>query len=116
VGKSTSDFASWNSSSELQDLFSNGLVDFFWLVLVKQVIVHLVSSSDNFGFLEMVGLECLRRDSNVVHVGGKDLVSVDVVTPQSTVRVGKVVAVLNSNIDQFSENSVNGIVLLLCVI
>lgn len=99
MGKSLGDLTSWNSSSELENLFSNSMVNLLWLVLVQQVVVNLVSSSDDLSFLEVVGLDGHWSDSTVVHVSSENFVSEEVVTPETAVRISEVVAVLSSNIN-----------------
>lgn len=116
VGKSLGDFASGDSSSELEDLFSDSEVDLLWLVLVQQVVVHLVSGSDDLGFLEVVGLDGHWADSGVVHVSGEDLVSEEVVAPETAVRVSEVVGIVSGDINELSEDGVEGVVLLLSVV
>lgn len=55
-------------------------------------------------------------DTGVVHRSGEDLVSEEVVTPKTAVRVGQVLAISKSHVNEISEETVHTVVLLVSVV
>ena len=116
VRNSSSNFSSWNSSSHLEHVLSDLLVDILWCLSSEKGVVHGVSSSDDLDVIKVMGPDGWEADTAIVHLSGEDFVSEEVVTEKTTVRVSHIVSISSGNINQVSEKSVHGVVLLVDII
>jgi hypothetical protein len=116
VRNSSSNFSSWNSSSHLEHVLSDLLVDILWSLSSEKGVVHGVSSSDDLDVIKVMSPDGWEADTAIVHLSGEDFVSEEVVTEKTTVRVSHVVSISSGNINQVSEKSVHGVVLLVDII
>jgi len=116
VRDSSGDLSSWKSSSKLEHVLSNLLVDFFWSFSSEKLVVHGVSSSDDLNIVKIMGPGGWEADTAIVHLSGEDFISEEVVTEETTVRVGHVVGISSGNVWQVTEKSVHGVVLFVDII
>ena len=116
VRNSSSDFSSWNSSSHLEHILSNLLVNILWSLSSEKGVVHHVSSSDDLDVIKVMSPDSWEADTAIVHLSGEDFVSEEVVTEKTTVRVSHVVSVSSSNVNQVTEKGVHGVVLFVDII
>lgn len=116
VGNSLGNLRSWESSAKLEHVLTNFLVHGLWGFSGKELVVKVVSTSDNLDVVEVVRVDGWEADSAVVHLSSEDLVSEEVVSEKSGITVGKVVRLSSSNIWEISEESVHGVVLLVAVV
>lgn len=113
---SLGNLASWNSSSNVHDLVSNFVVDSLIGLVDEQVVKEGGSSSDDFDVVEVMGINGWQVNTAEVHLSGEDLVTVEVVSENTSIRVGKVMAVSSGNIWEHTKKGMHGVVLLLAVI
>mmetsp|Transcript_119355 Transcript_119355/g.166548 ORF Transcript_119355/g.166548 Transcript_119355/m.166548 type:complete len:385 (-) Transcript_119355:291-1445(-) len=116
MGNTGSDFTSVNSSVEEQELGTNFLVDFVGGLSKHELVVEGIAATDHFDVVEVVRVDSGEADTAVVHLSGEDLITVEVVAEDAAVGVGIVVSVGVSNINEISEKSVHGVVLLLDIV
>ena len=94
------------------DLLVDGLV----ALNVKERVPQVVAASDDLDIVHVVSVDGRHADTAVVHLAGEDLVTEEVVAPNSGVGVGEVVGVSHGNIGQVTEESVGRVILLLNVV
>jgi hypothetical protein len=117
VGNSGGDLTSWNSSAKLEDLPTNSFVELSSLgSLNHQLIVEVVSASYYLDIIEVVRVDGWEANSAVVHLSGEDLISVEVVTEETAIRVCEVVRIGLGDIWELSEERVHRVVLLVGII
>jgi len=116
VGDTLGDLRSWDAAASLKNLSADLLVDLHGRLLLHQVIPVGVSSADNLDLIDVVRVEGGGSHANPVHLTDEDLVSEEVATPDSAVRVGEVVAGLLGDIDELTKDGLGSVVLLLSVI
>lgn len=76
----------------------------------------MVTATDNFDVAEVVTVDGGEAGTAVVHLTGEDLVTEEVVTEDSTVRVGEVVGISHGHIREITEESVHRVVLLFDIV
>lgn len=116
VRDSLSNLRSGDSASSLDHLLSNFSVDLVVRLEVHQLIVEVVSATDDFNVVHVVGVDGGEADTTVVHLTGEDLVTHEVVSEETTVGVGLEVRVRDSDINELAKKGVLGVVLLLDVV
>jgi len=116
VGNSLGDLTSWDSSSDVVHLHSDLLVQTLNGLVGEHVIVHGSSSSDDLDLIEVMGIDGWEMDSTVVHLSGEDLISEEVVSEKTSIRVGEVVALGSGHVWQVSHHGVHRVVLLVDII
>ena len=104
------------ATSGLDDLFANLFVDCNRGLLGHQFIPVGVSCANNLDLVDIVGVESGSGHANPVHLANEDLVTEEVATPDSAIRVGIVLASLSGHIDELTQNSLSGVVLLLSIV
>lgn len=116
VSNSLGNLTSWESSSKVEHVSSDLRVDRGWGLGSEEGVVEEVSASDDLDVVEVMRVDGWKADSAIVHLSGEDLVSKEVVSEETTVRVSHVVAVGSGNIRKISKKRVHGVVLLVAVI
>jgi len=116
VRNSSSNLTSWKSSSHLEHVLSDLLVNIFWSFGSEKVVVHGVSSSDDLNIIKIMSPDGWKADTAIVHLSGENFISEEVVTEKTTVRVSHVVSISSGDIRQVSEKSMHGVVLLMDII
>lgn len=112
VGHSLRDLGARDSPAKEVDLLSD-LVDVVLGVLLShELVVQVVSASEDLDVSHVVAVDGGSVDSAVVHLSNKDLVSEEVVSEDSRVGVGEEMAVLHGHVGKVSEEGVHGVVLL----
>lgn len=102
VGDSLGEFASWDSSSQIGDLLSNSLGSLSGS-LFSELVVDLVLGSEKLDGIQVAGVLGENNLGDVEHLRGEDLVSEKVVSEQSGIAVGEVVALVEGDIGPVSE-------------
>lgn len=116
VRNSLGDLRSGDSASGLDHLLSNFSVDLIVRLEVHHLVVEVVSATDDFDVVHVVGVDGGQADTTVVHLTGEDLVTHEVVSEETTIGVGLEVRVRDGDINEVGEESVLGVVLLLSVV
>ena len=91
MGNSLGNLTSWESSAESEHVLSDLSIDSCWCFVVKHIVVHEVSTSNALDIIDVVSVDGWEANTTVVHLSSEDLVSEEVVTEHTAVRVGKVV-------------------------
>jgi len=71
------------------------------------MVVDMVSSSNDLNVIQVMGIDGWEADTTVVHLSGEDLITVEVVTEETTVRVGEVVRISHGHIWEGSKESMH---------
>ena len=79
-------------------------------------VEKMVSASVNLDIVEEMRVHGWKADTAVVHLSSEDLVTKEVVSEDTSIRVSHIVAVSSSNIWEITEEGMHGIVLLVAVI
>ena len=116
VRDSLSNLRSGDSASSLDHLLSNFSVDLVVRLEVHQLIVEVVSATDDFDIVDVVTIDGWQANTAVVHLSGENLVTEEVVSEDTTIRVGEVVRVSSGHIWKISEHGVHRVVLLVHII
>ena len=103
VRNSGGNFSSCNSSSVLEHVLSNFMVKTSWSFVSKEVVVHGISSSDDFDVIEVVRPNSWETGSTIVHLSSEDLISKEVVSEKSTIRISKIMGISSGNINQVTK-------------
>jgi len=85
VGNSLGDLTSWESSAELDHLFTDFGVDGLWALGGQKLVVEVVSASDALDIVEVVRVDGWEANTAVVHLSGENFVSEEVVTEETSV-------------------------------
>ena len=107
VRNSGGNFSSCNSSSVLEHVLSNFMVKTSWSFVSKEVVVHGISSSDDFDVIKVVRPNSWETGSTIVHLSCEDLISEEVVSEESGIGVSEVVGVSSGDIWQVTEEGVH---------
>lgn len=116
AGNSLGNLASWDSSAESEHVLTNFGVDGFWRLGGQELVVEVVSASDDLNIVQVVGVDGWEANTAVVHLSGEDLVTEEVVSENTAVGVGHVVGVSSGDIWEGTEKSVHGVVLLVDIV
>ena len=117
VGNSGCDLTSWESSSEFEDLGTNVSVEFTSICSTgHQQVVKVISSSDNLNIVKVVRVDSWKADTAVVHLSCEDFITKEVVSKDTTVRVGMIVRVCPSHIWKITDQRVHRVVLLMNIV
>lgn len=76
----------------------------------------MVATTNYFNIVDIVTINGWQADTAVVHLSSEDLVTEEVVTENTTVRVGEVMRVSFGNIWQVTEHRVHRVVLLVNIV
>lgn len=91
VGNSLGNLASWESSAQEEHVFANIIGNCSWRLGIQQLVVEVISSSDDLDIVEIVRVDSWEADSAVVHLSGEYLISEEVVSKETTVRICEIV-------------------------
>jgi len=116
VGNSLGNLRSWESSAELEHVLTNVVVHGLWGLSGKELVVEVVSTSNNLDVVQVVRIDGWKAHSAVVHLSSENLVSEEVVSEKTSIRVSEVVGLSSSDIWEVTEEGVHGVVLLVAVI
>jgi len=116
VGNSLGNLGSWESSAELEHVLTNVSVDGLWGLGGQELVVKVVSTSDDLNVVKVVRVDSWEADSAIVHLSSEDLVSEEVVTEETSIGVGEVVGLGFGDIWEISEESMHRVILLVAVI
>lgn len=67
----------------------------------------MVSSSDNFNIVEVVRVNGWKADTAIVHLSGENLVTVEVISEKTAIRVGQIMGISSSYIWESSKKSMH---------
>ena len=109
-------FTASDASAESEHLETDLISDVAMMLGIHHGVVEMVSASVDLDVVDVLSVSGQKVDTAVVHLSGEDLVSEEVVTEETTVRVSEVVTVLLGDIDKIAELGVQCIVLFLRVI
>ena len=113
---SLGNLVSWDSSSEGKHVLTNFLIDGFWRLGGQELVVEIVSTSDNLNIVQVVRVDGWEANTAVVHLSGENLVTEEVVSENTAVGVGHVVGIGSGNIWKGTKESVHRVVLLVNII
>ena len=116
VGNSLGNLGSWESSAKLEHVLTNVVVHGLWGLGGKELVVEVVSTSDNLDVVEVVRVDGWKANSAVVHLSGEDLITEEVVSEKSSITVWEIVRLSSGDIWEITEESVHGVVLLVAVV
>lgn len=116
VGNSLGNLASWDSSTEGKHVLTNFLVDGFWRLSGQELVVEVVSASDDLDVVQVVRVDGWEANTAVVHLSGEDLVTEEVVSENTAVGVSQVVGISSGNIWKGTQESVHRVVLLVDIV
>ena len=116
VSNSLSNLASWQSATELEHVLANIGINRIDRLSVKEGVVEMVATTNDLNIIDVMTIDGWQAYTTVVHLPSENLVSKEVVTENSAVRVGEVVRVSFGNIWQVSEHGVHRVVLLVDII
>ena len=98
VSGSLGNLTSWDSSAELKHILTNSRVDRRWSLSGHELVVEVVSTSDNFNIVEIVSVDGWKANTAIVHLSSENFVAIEPVAENATVRVGRVQTLLPSDI------------------
>lgn len=107
VSNSLSNLASWQSATELEHVLANIGINRIDRLSVKEGVVEMVATTNDLNIVDVMTIDGWQADTTVVHLPRENLVSKEVVTENTAVRVGEVVRVSFGNIWQVSEHGVH---------
>ena len=110
------DLRAGHAATSLADLLSDLVVLLSGGLLLHQIVPHGVSGSYNLNLVNEVSVESRGGKTDPVHLTDKDFVSEKPRSPETAVRVGKVIAGLSCHIDKLTKSSLSGVVLLIHII
>jgi len=116
VSDSLGNLGSGDSASSLDHLLSDFSVNLIVRLEVHHLVVEVVAATDDLNVVHKVRVDGGEADTTVVHLTREDFVTHEVVTENTTVRVGEEVSIGDSDINEIGEESVLGTVLLLSII
>lgn len=116
MSNSLGNLTSWESSAELEDVLTDIGVNRLWGLGGQELVVEVVSASDALNIIEIMRVDGWETHTAIVHLSSEDFVSEEVVTEKAGVRVSEVVRVSSGDINEVSEKSVHGVVLLVHII
>lgn len=116
VRDSLSNLGSGDSASSLDHLLSNFSVDIVMGLEVHELVVEVVSASDDLNIVHVMGVDGRETHTAVVHLTGENFITHEVVSEETAIRVGFEVRVGDGDINEVGEEGVLGMVLLLSVI
>lgn len=99
---SLGEFTSWDSSSQISDLLSN-LLDGLSGRLLRKLVEDLVLGSEKFDGVQVAGVLGEDDLGDVEHLWGENLISEEVVSEQSGIAVGSILALVEGDIRPVSE-------------
>lgn len=112
VGYSLGNLRASHTTANPENLISNLLVNAIATLDIHELVPETISATDDFNFVNELSPCDWNGNSNVVHLSAEDLIAENVISPDSTVRVGFVLAICKGNINQISKHSMSTIVLL----
>jgi len=116
VGHAGGELRSVQSAAEREELGTNLLVDVVVVLSVLERLEEVGAATNDFNVVEVVGVDSGQADTAVVHLASENFVTVEVVSEDTGVGVGEVVGIGSGHIDEFSEEGVHRVVLLLDVV
>lgn len=116
VGNSLGDFLSWNSSAYAEDLVTDLLVDSLSGLVAEQLVVKSSSASDDLDVVQVVSVHGWQVDSAVVHLSGEHLIAEEIVSENTGIRVGEIVAVSSGHVWEVAQHGVHGVILLVAIV
>ena len=116
VGNSLGNLRSWESSAELEHVLTNVVVHGLWGLSGKELVVEVVSTSNNLDVVQVVRIDGWKAHSAVVHLSSEDLITEEVVSEKSSITVSEIVRLSSSDIWEITEEGVHGVVLLVAVV
>jgi len=116
AGNSLGDLVSWDSSVEIEHVLTNFLVDGFWRLSGQELVVEIVSASDDLNVVQVVRVNGWETNTAVVHLSGENLVTEEIVSENTAVGVSHIVGIGSGNIWKGTEESVHRVVLLVDII
>lgn len=109
-------FTTGYATVQIAELLTDLVNKLLGTLFVHQRVVQVVPASEDLDISHVVSVDSRSVHSAVVHLARKDLISEEIVSKKTGVRVGHIVAVLDRHIRQVSQKSMHGVVLLLNVI
>ena len=76
----------------------------------------MVSSTDDLNIVHVVTIDGWQADTAVVHLSSEDLISEEIVSENTAVRVSEIVGIGPGNIWKITEHGVHGVVLLVHIV
>ena len=116
VGNSGSNLTSWKSSTLLHHVLTDFMINRCWGFSFEKLIVHSISSSDNFNIIEIMSPNSWKTCAAIVHLSSENFVSEEIVAEKTTVRVGKIVRVSSGDVWQVSKKGMHRVVLFMDII
>jgi hypothetical protein len=116
VGNSLGNLGSSESSVEKQHVLADLTVDTSKGLVAHELVVKVVSASVNFNIIEVMRVHGWKADTAVVHLSSEDLVTEEVVSEDTSIRVSHIVGVSSGNIWEITEEGMHGVVLLVAII
>jgi len=110
------DLRASHATSSLEHLLSNLLVLITSGTFAHELGPHGVSATDNLDLVDVITIESGSSKANPVHLADEDLVTEEVATPETAVRVGVVLASLKGHVWELTKDTLSRVVLLLGII
>ena len=116
VANTLCDLRAGDATASLEHLSADLRVHLAVVLLLHEVVPVGVSGADNLDLSDVVRVEGRGSSADPVHLADEDLVSEQVRSPNTTVRVGEVLALLLGDVGKFSQDTLGGVVLLLAIV
>jgi hypothetical protein len=116
VGDTLGNLWAGDTTVQIEHLGSDLLHHISATLYSHQLIVELISSSDNLNIIKIMSVNGRQTDSTVVHLASENLVSEEVVAKKTAVTVGAVDALVAGDIGQIANHRVQRVVLLLHIV
>ena len=92
------------------------MIQVFSCFIVQQVVVNKISSSNYFNIINIVGINCWKTDSTIIHLSCKNFISKEIISKQSTIRICKIMRICSSYIWQISKKWMQWVILFMDII
>jgi len=107
VGNSLSNLTSWQSTTNLEHVLADIGIDRSWSLSIEESIVEVVATTDHFNVVDIVAVDGWQADTTIVHLSSEHFVSEEVVTEDTTVRVGEIVRIGSGHIWQVTKHGMH---------
>jgi len=116
VSNTLSNLAARNAATNRENLLTNFLNNVRRSLTSHKLVVKGITASVNLNVIQEEWVDCGKANTAVVHLSGKDLVSEEVVSEDTTVGVSVIKGLGHSNIGEISEHGMHWVVLLLHIV
>jgi len=107
VSNALSDLTARNAAANGEDLVTDLCGNFSWSLTCDKFVVKLVTATEDLDVVEEVGVDGRKADTAVVHLSGEDLVTEEVVSEDTAIRVGVIEGLSDGNIGEISKKCVH---------